>query len=205
MNRKKIVAVVGTYRSGRTIDTAVEELLSAARQEGVDTETISLLDKKIEFCTNCRTCTQIPGDKRGDCPIQDDMGEILTTLEEADGLVLASPVNFGNVTGLMKRFIERLVCYAYWPWDCSCGPKHRIKKAFKPAVLITSTACPAIIGRRLTAANPLKTMKMAARCLGAKPAGTLYFGLMGVDKEQTLGEKDRLKSRRRGIRLARAI
>jgi multimeric flavodoxin WrbA len=44
------------------------------------------------------------------------MGAILDEIAASDAVVLASPMNFWTVTALMKRFIERLVCFAYWPW-----------------------------------------------------------------------------------------
>lgn len=201
---KKIVAIAGTYRRGGTVDTAVDALLSAAEQEGIEIEKILLLDRHIEFCTNCRACTQHPGPQRGACPLNDDVDGILDKLEAADGIVLASPINFGNVTAIMKRFIERLVCYGYWPWDVFKPPQMRIKKPTKPAVLITSSTCPAFIGRWLMS-NPLKTMKAAAKCLRAKPVGTLYFGSVGVRKAQTLDERQCLKARQQGTRLARAL
>ena len=55
---KKIVAIVGSYRKGRTIDTAVSEVLRGAADRGAATEKIYLIDKHIEFCNNCRACTQ---------------------------------------------------------------------------------------------------------------------------------------------------
>ena len=62
---KKILGIVGSYRRNGTIDTLVTEVLSSARAAGAETEKIYLLDKHIEFCTNCRTCTQKPGPERG--------------------------------------------------------------------------------------------------------------------------------------------
>lgn len=198
---KKIVAVVGTYRPGHVIDTAVDELLAGAEKAGAQVEKIMLLDKHIEFCTNCRACTQKDGPERGECPIEDDMSEILDTLEAADGIVFASPINFGTVTALMKRFIERFVCYAYWPWDIKKPPAMRIRKCTKPAVLITSSMCPAFIGRLLMA-NSLKTMKQAARCLGVHPFAKLYFGMTAIRADDTLGSKQSLKAFQTGQRLA---
>ena len=66
MNRK-IVGIVGSYRKGGIIDTAVSEALKGAESSGADSVMIYLPDKKIEFCNNCRACTQQPGDKRGKC------------------------------------------------------------------------------------------------------------------------------------------
>jgi len=47
------------------------------------------------------------------------------------------PFNFYSVTAIFKRFMERLVVYAYWPWR-SHAPKLRRKKATKRAILIGS-------------------------------------------------------------------
>jgi len=54
----KITAIVGTYRKGGIIDAAVDEILSSAREEEAITGKIYLIDKHLEFCKNCRTCTQ---------------------------------------------------------------------------------------------------------------------------------------------------
>ena len=57
----KITAIVGTYRKGGVTDSAVDEILAAAREAGAETTKIYLIDKHVEFCTNCRTCTQEEG------------------------------------------------------------------------------------------------------------------------------------------------
>ncbi len=57
----RIVAIIGSYRKGGIIDRAVDEILSSAGEEGAETDKIYLIDKLIEFCTNCRTCTQQQG------------------------------------------------------------------------------------------------------------------------------------------------
>jgi multimeric flavodoxin WrbA len=113
---KRVTAIVGTYRKGGIVDSAVDEILTAAGEEGAETAKIYLVDRYIEFCRNCRACSQQEGHKRGECPIADDMSAILDEIDRSDAVVLASPVNFGTVTAVMKRFIERLVCYAWWPW-----------------------------------------------------------------------------------------
>ena len=57
MSKKiRVTAIVGTYRKGGIIDTAVDEILDSASQSGAEVKKIYLLDKHIEFCTNCRTC-----------------------------------------------------------------------------------------------------------------------------------------------------
>jgi multimeric flavodoxin WrbA len=148
-NSCKVLAVVGTYRKGGVVDRAVEEILAAARDGGAEVEKIYLIDQHIEFCTNCRSCTQPAGDARGLCPIDDDMPEILDRIERSDALVLASPMNFWTMTAVMKRFVERLVCFAYWPWG-KAGPKMRRPQRRKRAVVVGSSAAPSLIARLLT-------------------------------------------------------
>ena len=169
----KITAIVGTYRKNGVVDRAVDEILEAAREDGAETTKIFLLDKHVEFCTNCRSCTQQEGTTRGPCPIADDVGGILDEIERSDAFVLASSMNFYTVTALMKRFIERLVCYAYWPWG-KHAPKFRNPHGTKYAVLVGSSACPGFLARLLTPMMGL--LKKVARTLGAKQIDTLYIG-----------------------------
>ena len=202
---KKIVAIVGTYRKDRVIDTAVSEVLRGAKGCGVETETIYLIDKQIEFCRNCRTCTQEADvGRRGRCVLDDDMEEILRATDEADGLVLASPVNFFNVTAVTRRFMERLVGHAYWPWDAKTGPKPRRKTRDKTAVTITATACPAFIAR-IAMPGGKRALKVIADVLGAKVQTSLLFGMVAQSPDATLNDKDRAKAFLAGRRLAKSL
>ena len=197
---KKVVAIVGTYRKGRVIDSAVAEVLRGAEAHGAETVRIDLPDKRVEFCRNCRSCTQQDGNLiRGECVQQDDMAEILEQIEGADALVLASPVNFGSVTAIMKRFIERLLVYAYWPWGVKI-PKLRIKRPSKPALIVTSSACPAFLAR-IVMRCPLRQLTAAARCVGARVRNSLYFGMVAQSEDARLNDKALAKAYRAGERL----
>lgn len=195
----KVVAVVGTYRKGKTIDTAVDEALAGAREAGAETEKILLTDKHIEFCTNCRACTQTAGPERGRCVIQDDMNTILDTLDAADAYIFASPINFYSVTALMKRFIERLVCYGYWPWGTY--PRMRLKKGRKKALLITSSACPAFIGR-IAFRHVFGVLKACAQCFGVGRIKKLYIGTAALTPDSPLNDSGKRCARAAGRKLA---
>jgi len=197
----KIVAIIGTYRKGGIIDLAVDEILSAAREQGAETQKIYLIDRHIEFCTNCRACTLQPGETRGQCPTQDDTSGILDQIEQADAFVLASPMNFWTVTAVTKRFIERLVCYAYWPWGTG-APKARRKGGTKTAVLVASSAAPAIMARPMT--RMIGLMKSTATLLGARKKHVLFIGLAAMKQNQHLSPRTRKKARRLGQKIARA-
>lgn len=197
----KVIAIVGSYRKSGVIDTTIDEILSSAKKEGAETGKIYLIDKHIEFCTNCRTCTQQEGFERGKCIIEDDMNSILDELQDADAdaIVLGSPMNFGTVTAVMKKFIERLVCFAYWPWGMN-APKIRADKKTKYAVVVASSAAPSLLAR--LSSKLVKLLKDAAGLLGARTIGVLFVGLAAKNKQQDIGERTRMKARRFGKKLA---
>ena len=171
----RLLAVNGSYRENGAIDQAVEVAVQTASEAGAAVEVIHLRDFPIEFCRNCRQCTQVPGEAPGECVHQDGMRELIDKIEAADGYILASPTNFYSVTAVFKRFMERLVVYAYWPWG-SHAPKLRKKRATKRAVLIASSAAPGLMGRLFY--GTLKQLKMTAKTIGAKPIGSIFIGLM---------------------------
>ncbi|MDD2320786.1 MAG: flavodoxin family protein [Geobacteraceae bacterium] len=195
---RKVTAIIGSYRAGRIIDSAVDEILSAAEECGAEVTRIYLRDRHIEFCTNCRACTQQAGIRRGACPLADDMDAILDQLELSDAIVLACPVNFGTVTAAMKRFMERLVCYACWPWG-TAGPRSRNKLHHKRAVIVVSSAAPAMMIRLMT--GTVGILKKAAGLLGAKTVGVLTIGLAALQEKQDIAAGARKKARHLGKKL----
>ena len=130
----RVVAIVGSYRRGGATDSAVEAILEGARAKGAVTRTFQLKEQHIEFCRNCRECTQLPGEERGQCGQQDDLEPMLKEIEAADAVVLASPVNYYNVTALFRRFLERLLGYAYWPWGQKAPARSKLQP--RKAVLV---------------------------------------------------------------------
>jgi NAD(P)H-dependent FMN reductase len=176
----------------------VDEILASASEEGAQVEKIYLIDRHIEFCTNCRACMQQEGPGRGECSLDDDMDAILDEIECSDAIVLASPMNFGTITAVMKRFIERLTCYGFWPWGKN-APVERRKPGEKRAVLVASSAAPAFIARLTT--QLVKLLKQAAGLLGARTAGVLFIGLAAREQKQQLSERTRKKARHLGKKL----
>lgn len=197
----KVTAIVGSYHRNGIIDSAVDEILAAAERAGAEVRKFHLLDCRIEFCRNCQECAQTPGTARGTCPVQDDLPAILDAIEASDGLVLASPMNFWTVTALMKRFVERLICYAHWPWDRP-APTERIRPKNKHAIVVVSCAAPAILARLRTGAHTL--LRRTARLLGAGTVDTLFVGFARHTPESTLHPRARARAARLGRQLAQS-
>ena len=187
----KVLAINGSYRREGLTDQAVEALAEALEATGAEVEIILLRDYPVEFCLNCRACTQMPGAAPGECVQQDQMRELVDKIERADCFILASPTNFGSVTAIFKRFMERLAGYAYWPWELN-GPRYRkAQAAKKKALLVSSSAAPAIFARWFFGTD--KQLKMTANVLGAEVVGSLSTGMIAKQQQPKLAESVRVK------------
>ena len=71
--------------------------------EGVETEVVHIGGKAIRGCVACRACS-----KTGKCVFDDGVNEIAAKFEEADGLVLASPVYYASANATLIACLDRL-------------------------------------------------------------------------------------------------
>ncbi|MCD1295221.1 flavodoxin family protein [Methanocella sp. CWC-04] len=98
----KVIGIVGSPRFNGNTEYLIREALEVLKKEGFDTELIHLGEKKIAPCEACYACNMMK-----DCQIQDDFQEIFAKMEEADGIILGSPVYFGSATPQIKALIDR--------------------------------------------------------------------------------------------------
>ena len=190
-----------SYRNGGTIDSAVKAILEGAREKGAETRTIYLTGQHLEFCANCRECTQKPGPERGKCAQQDNLEPMLAEIEAADAVALGSPVNYYNVTAIFRGFLERLLGYAYWPWGQN-APRPRNKLQPRKAVLVASGGMPGFCIPLFTGAA--KALRLTAKMLGARPVGSLWIGLVAGEPHHPLSARTLERARRMGWKLAQA-
>ena len=174
MRTSNILAINGAYRSGGATDQALLAAAESLREAGVKIRIVNLRDYPIEFCTNCRECAIEPGSEPGRCVIEDAMHELIGDIEAADALILASPTNFGSVTAIFKRFMERLMPYAYWPWERPWPVLRKTGQAPRKALLISSSAAPGWLGRWVF--GSMRQLATTAKTLGAEPVGKLFTG-----------------------------
>lgn len=98
----KIIGISGSPKlKGNTI-YLINKALEVAKGLGAETEVIQLGNAKISPCNACNKCK-----KTGKCNIEDDMVKILEKVENADGLIIGSPVYFGTMTAQLKMFVDR--------------------------------------------------------------------------------------------------
>jgi multimeric flavodoxin WrbA len=200
MNEKRrILAINGSYRDGGITDQAVDKILDNLQSTGADTEHIKLREYPIEFCLNCRQCMQQPGDAPGRCVLNDGMAELVRKIENADGYVFAAPTNFSSATALFKRFSERLSVFGYWPWGKSAPVFRRAKLPKKPVVIVSSCAAPGLLGRLTYVTN--RNLRVAAKTIGGKVVGSMVTGLISQEPKPDLPRHAKRRARTLAPRL----
>jgi multimeric flavodoxin WrbA len=105
----KVMAFNGSPRKQWNTATLLAEALKGAASQGAATDLIHLYDLRFKGCISCFECKTIGGKSYGRCAVQDDLTPILHAVEEADALILGSPIYFATVSGEMRSFMERLL------------------------------------------------------------------------------------------------
>jgi multimeric flavodoxin WrbA len=106
----KVLGIGGSLRENSNslylLNVAIEEL----KQAGIETEIISLRNKKIEPCTGCYDCREAHV-----CTIAgDDFNEIFDKMMAAKGIILSSPVYVSSVTPPLMNVLCRSAFVAHW-------------------------------------------------------------------------------------------
>jgi multimeric flavodoxin WrbA len=110
-----VIAINGSPRKKWNTATLLEKALEGAASQGADTDLIHLYDLRYTGCRSCFACKTKGGKSYGRCASRDDLTPILEQVEEADAIILGSPIYYGTVSGEMKSFIERLA-FPYWTY-----------------------------------------------------------------------------------------
>jgi len=97
-----VLAIVGSPRLNGNTNYLVDQALQEAMKLGAQTEKIVLSEYKISPCLGHQNCSEFDS-----CLQKDDGMLILRKFCEADGLILATPVYYYDVTAWMKIFIDR--------------------------------------------------------------------------------------------------
>ncbi|MBQ8269918.1 MAG: flavodoxin family protein [Bacteroidaceae bacterium] len=110
---KRIIVIDGGPRKRMNTAQLLQRIAEGAKSAAGDIEikTVRLYDFDYKGCMSCMAC-KLKGRASNICRFKDGLAPILEEIARADGLVLGSPIYFGEVTGQMRSFLERLV----FPW-----------------------------------------------------------------------------------------
>ncbi len=101
----KVVAFSGSARKDGNTAILVKALFAELEKEGIRTELVQMAGKRIHGCIACGKCFE---KKDGLCAIKGDFAnECIEKMQGADGIILASPTYFADVSTEMKALIDR--------------------------------------------------------------------------------------------------
>ena len=110
---KKIIIIDGGPRKNFNTASMLQKFAEGASSvsEDIEVKTVRLYGLDYKGCMSCMAC-KIKGKASNVCKFRDALTPVLEDIADADGLVLGSPIYFGDVTGQMRTFLERLA----FPW-----------------------------------------------------------------------------------------
>ena len=110
---KKIIIIDGGPRKNFNTASMLQKFAEGATSvsDKIEVKTVRLYGLDYKGCMSCMAC-KIKGKASNVCKFKDALTPVLEEIAEADGLALGSPIYFGDVTGQMRTFLERLA----FPW-----------------------------------------------------------------------------------------
>lgn len=99
----KVLIINGSPRVNGNTSVAVREMEKVFAEEGVETEVVQVGNKDIRGCIACGYCGE-----NGKCVFNDVVNELASKFEEADGLVVASPVYYASANATLIACLTRL-------------------------------------------------------------------------------------------------
>lgn len=116
-----VVTLLGSPRSGKNSASIANRFTESAAQLGAETRTFELNRLNYRGCQGCYACKQ----SLDHCVLNDDLSEVLNAVKEADLVVLASPVYYGDISAQLKGFIDR--SYSYLKPDYLSNPQPSLR------------------------------------------------------------------------------
>jgi len=165
----KAIGIVGSPRKNGNTEILTGHCLKAIAEEGLETELIRLADCDIRLCNGCLVCRE-----GKPCPIDDDVLPIYEKMNEADAIILASPVYFSAATSLIKALIERTGCMSY------------LKKPFAGKV-----GGPLVVARRAGETSTFAELMYWFHIMGMIMPGSTYWNVaFGLKRGEVRNDKE---------------
>ena len=99
----KVLLLNGSPHARGCTARALEEMIRVFHEEGIETTLLQIGGETVRGCLSCGYCH-----RNGRCVVNDKVNEAARLFEEADGLVIGSPVYYGSPNGTALAFMDRL-------------------------------------------------------------------------------------------------
>ena len=105
----KALLINGSPHANGCTFTAVSIVAEELQKNGIETEIVHIGNKDIRGCIACGKCYEL-----GHCVFNDMVNEVASKLEQADGLVVGSPVYYAGPNGTLTTLLDRLFYSAHY-------------------------------------------------------------------------------------------
>ncbi len=99
----EIIAIVSSPRTGCNSETIAKSIAEGAKENGNNVKFVHMKDLEMKPCEACNYC------KKNDRCIQTDgISDLIQEIRECDGVILTSPLYFGQTCAQYRVFEDRL-------------------------------------------------------------------------------------------------
>ena len=109
----KVLIINGSPRANGNTAAALDEMKKIFSVEGIESVDVHVGRLELHSCVACMSCM-----KTGKCVFDDAVNKTAPILAECDGVVIGSPVHYGQAPGALTSFLSRLF-YSTWSVDKS--------------------------------------------------------------------------------------
>lgn len=99
----KVLLLNGSPNPNGNTACSLEEMAKVFEEQGIEAEIVTVGNKRVGGCVACRGCVNT-----GKCVFDDIVNELAPKFEEADGLVIGSPVYYASANGTLISVLDRL-------------------------------------------------------------------------------------------------
>ena len=99
----KVLMLNGSPKANGNTAIALREMENVFKENGIEVENIVIGNQAVRGCIACGSCYE-----KGKCVFDDVVNELAPKFEEADGLVIASPVYYASANATLIAVLDRL-------------------------------------------------------------------------------------------------
>ena len=99
----KVLMINGSPRKDSNTEIALKEIEAVLKENGIESKTVQVGNQAVRGCAACGGCKKL-----GKCVFDDVVNQLACDFEEADGLIVASPVYYASANGTLISVLDRL-------------------------------------------------------------------------------------------------
>ncbi|MBO7184788.1 MAG: flavodoxin family protein [Oscillospiraceae bacterium] len=112
----KVLILNGSPKANGNTAMALSEMEKVFLQEGIEVQIVHVGNQAVRGCVSCDYCS-----KNGKCVFDDVVNEIAPKFQEADGLVLGTPVYYASANATLIAVLDRLFSSTRFPKAMKVG------------------------------------------------------------------------------------